>query len=499
MNRTTGRGEAIYVRQSKDKKDSLSIKGQTELCRHECSRPAAAKVYEDRGFSGKNTMRPGFQSMLKDVRAGKISKIVVYRLDRLSRSIIDFGQLWSELEAHRVEFVSVNEKFDTATPMGRAMLYIIMVFAQLERETIGERVTDNYYTRIRDGNWPGGPAPYGMANIKIKNENGNTVPSLDYTEEFAVVKEIFYRYALDDISLGALAANLTERQIPCKNRAAWDNVALSRILHSPVYVQADAKIYGYYQSRGVNRFSNAPESFDGTCSAHVVGKRTGNTRKYTDLQNQVVSLTNFPGRIPSDIWLACQYRLEENRQIGNAGKGKHTWLSGLLKCGKCGYSLTVREGKNRKYLYCSGRGNLHLCEKQSFGQGVEDIEYAVQHELDKILVECSRQHIQLPESEGEKRRQRELHELDDKIQKLVKLMAEAAEVSMKYINRELEQLDMQKLKLLEESRQPEESSIRSFPEIVFGRLEFEEKKLVAQAFIEKINVYDECIEIIWKI
>ncbi len=298
MNRTTGRGEAIYVRQSKDKKDSLSIKGQTELCRHECSRPAAAKVYEDRGFSGKNTMRPGFQSMLKDVRAGKISKIVVYRLDRLSRSIIDFGQLWSELEAHRVEFVSVNEKFDTATPMGRAMLYIIMVFAQLERETIGERVTDNYYTRIRDGNWPGGPAPYGMANIKIKNENGNTVPSLDYTEEFAVVKEIFYRYALDDISLGALAANLTERQIPCKNRAAWDNVALSRILHSPVYVQADAKIYGYYQSRGVNRFSNAPESFDGTCSAHVVGKRTGNTRKYTDLQNQVVSLTNFPGKDP---------------------------------------------------------------------------------------------------------------------------------------------------------------------------------------------------------
>ncbi len=148
--------EAIYVRQSKDKKDSLSIKGQIDLCRHECSHPESALIYEDKGFSGKNTQRPGFQSMLKDVKEGKIRKIIVYRLDRLSRSIIDFGQLWNELEKNQVEFVSVNEKFDTTTPMGRAMIYIIMVFAQLERETIGERVTDNYYTRIRQGNWPGG-------------------------------------------------------------------------------------------------------------------------------------------------------------------------------------------------------------------------------------------------------------------------------------------------------------------------------------------------------
>ena len=144
--------------------------------------------------------------------------------------------------------MSVNEKFDTTMPMGRAMLYIIMVFAQLERETIGERVTDNYYTRIRRGNWPGGPAPYGMTNIKIENENGSKVPSLDYNDDFQIVEEIFYRYATEDISLGGLAKDLTEREIPCKKRAGWDNVALARILHSPVYVQADEQIYHYYST-----------------------------------------------------------------------------------------------------------------------------------------------------------------------------------------------------------------------------------------------------------
>ena len=258
--RMTGKLEAIYVRQSKDKKDSLSIEGQIERCRLECSHPTTALVYEDRGFSGKNTARPGFQKMQQDVKEGKISKIIVYRLDRLSRSILDFGQFWNVLDQNQVDFVSVNEKFDTGTPMGRAMIYIIMVFAQLERETIAERVTDNYYTRIKRGNWPGGPAPYGMKNIRRKDEEGREVPSLAYTDEFEIVKEIFYRYATEEVSLGEIGRDLTERQIPCRKRKeGWDNVALARILHSPVYVQADEDIYLYYRSRNIGKISNGIE------------------------------------------------------------------------------------------------------------------------------------------------------------------------------------------------------------------------------------------------
>ena len=498
--RMTGKLEAIYVRQSKDKKDSLSIEGQIERCRLECSHPTTALVYEDRGFSGKNTARPGFQKMQQDVKEGKISKIIVYRLDRLSRSILDFGQFWNVLDQNQVDFVSVNEKFDTGTPMGRAMIYIIMVFAQLERETIAERVTDNYYTRIKRGNWPGGPAPYGMKNIRRKDEEGREVPSLAYTDEFEIVKEIFYRYATEEVSLGEIGRDLTERQIPCRKRKeGWDNVALARILHSPVYVQADEDIYLYYRSRNIGKISNGIEEFGGNSSAHVVGKRAGNVRKYTSFEDQVLSLTNFEGKIPSDIWLRCQYRLEKNRQIGNSGKGKNTWLSGLLKCGNCGYSLTVRKWHDKKYLYCSGRVNLHICDIPSFSQPVDELESEVQKELEKILEECNREQIPVENTEKEKKIRKQLRESEDKIQKLMACMQEASDISMKYINSELEKLDERKSELLKQYETPKKNEKQYYKGIDFEELDFEEKKMTAQAFIERINVYDDEIEIIWKV
>ena len=156
----TGRGvwlDAIYARQSVEKADSLSIQGQIDLCSRKVD--GQFRVYEDRGYSGKNTNRPGFQKMMEDVERGRIQKIVVYRLDRFSRSIADFSRLWEILQKHGVEFVSLNETFDTSTPMGRAMLNIIMIFAQLERETTAQRVRDNYRQRAKLGCWPGGPPP----------------------------------------------------------------------------------------------------------------------------------------------------------------------------------------------------------------------------------------------------------------------------------------------------------------------------------------------------
>ena len=135
--------DAIYARQSVEKLDSLSIEAQIDLCRKLSS--GEVLVFEDRGFSGKNTNRPGFQSLMEGVQNGTIQRIFVYRLDRFSRSIADFGRVWEVLEKHSVAFVSVTEQFDTGSPMGRAMLNIIMTFAQLERETTAQRVKDNYH------------------------------------------------------------------------------------------------------------------------------------------------------------------------------------------------------------------------------------------------------------------------------------------------------------------------------------------------------------------
>ena len=134
--------DAIYARQSIDKKDSLSIEGQIEYCRRYAGE--GALVFQDKGFSGKNTKRPAFMELMQAVEAGQIQKILVYRLDRFSRSIADFSRLWEILQQYGVEFQSVTEQFDTSSPMGRAMLNIVLVFAQLERETTAERVKDNY-------------------------------------------------------------------------------------------------------------------------------------------------------------------------------------------------------------------------------------------------------------------------------------------------------------------------------------------------------------------
>ena len=142
--------DAIYGRQSIDKKDSISIESQFEFCRYEL-KGGEGKEYKDKGYSGKNIDRPDFQRLLGDIKARLIKRVVVYKLDRISRSIVDSAKLMEIFKQYNVEFVSCTEKFDTSTPMGRAMLNICIVFAQLERESIQMRVTDAFYSRCAKG------------------------------------------------------------------------------------------------------------------------------------------------------------------------------------------------------------------------------------------------------------------------------------------------------------------------------------------------------------
>ena len=146
---------AIYARQSVDRADSISIESQIEFCKYEL-KGGSFKEYKDKGYSGKNTVRPQLQQLLTDIRRGEVEKVIVYKLDRISRSILDFSNMMNLFQQYQVEFVSSTEKFDTSTPMGRAMLNICIVFAQLERETIQKRVSDAYYSRSQKGFRMGG-------------------------------------------------------------------------------------------------------------------------------------------------------------------------------------------------------------------------------------------------------------------------------------------------------------------------------------------------------
>lgn len=484
--------DAIYARQSVDKADSLSIQGQISLCQQKAE--TDCRIYQDKGYSGKNTNRPAFQRMMEDVERGLIRKIIVYRLDRFSRSIADFGRLWETLKKHNVEFVSINETFDTSTPMGRAMLNIIMVFAQLERETTAERVRDNYYQRAKLGSWPGGPAPYGFSIGKLPGPEGKPVPGLIPNERAAVVERIFQTYAQPEATLGSVARGLNTEGIPAPKRATWDNVTLSRILHSPLYTMADEDVYLYYQAKGL-MFSNSLEEFDGLHAGMIVGKRDRSAGKYQDLKEQHFSLSTHYGLIPSGLWLQCQYKLDTNRQLGNAGKGKHTWLSGLLKCAACGYSVKVNRDGDKYYLVCSGRSNLGLCDA-SIRVDLRELEASVEIELEKLLEAC-------PEVEADTAEEQEtaqmLHQIDQKIEHLMAALAESSSLTMSYINRTVERLERQREELLDRQAKLHKKPVPKLDRLKFGPLSFAQKKLVAAQFIQEIRLSGETAEVIWNI
>jgi site-specific DNA recombinase len=128
--------------------------------RHEGWRPLTTH-YDDGGYSGGTLDRPALQRLLADIRAGKIQIVVVYKVDRLTRSLADFAKLIELFDAHGVSFVSVTQQFNTTTSMGRLMLNVLLSFAQFEREVTGERIRDKIAASKRKGLWMGGPPPLG--------------------------------------------------------------------------------------------------------------------------------------------------------------------------------------------------------------------------------------------------------------------------------------------------------------------------------------------------
>ena len=165
---------ASYGRKSIYSDHSDSIKNQHRMNREYAELHFPGKVdsfllYEDEGKTGANMDRPDLKRLLRDIESGIIDVLIVYNLDRLSRSVPDFSNIYDFLEAHNVQFVSVREIIDTTTPVGEAMMYVSAAFAQMERKTISNRVYDNMVGLADDGWWVGGnpPSPYYLSLIHI--------------------------------------------------------------------------------------------------------------------------------------------------------------------------------------------------------------------------------------------------------------------------------------------------------------------------------------------
>ncbi|MGN1340317.1 MAG: recombinase family protein [Oscillospiraceae bacterium] len=492
---------AIYARQSVDKKDSISIDTQIEACKRCCD--GDYKVYSDKGWSGKNLDRPQFQQLLRDIKNGEIDKLIVYKLDRISRSLNDFSNLMETFKKYGVEFASTVETFDTSTAIGRAMLGIIMVFAELERENILLRVKDNYYARGEKGLYLGGVPVFGFDKIPTKL-GGIKTSVLVPNQQLSTVEYIFNAYRESRCSLGDIVKALNGQGIASPGGTAWDSSKVSRLLRSPVYVCADVEVYRYFRDRGA-KISNPVEDFTGERGCFLYGKRESNERKYTDVHDHVLSLGLHDGVISSEIWLEVQRKLDGNSQIKKGKSGSYSWLTGMIKCGKCGYSLRTMNGR---YFYCSGKANLHICEGIAANPEIAEIEAYVFAQLQKkfndirniVVAEKSPQ-----SSPKANKLKMQLETLNSQIDNLVDKLAQTSAAISKVLEEKLERLISERegvqreLDKLGGASKPKLQYADVIPLLDrFPELPLEIRHDIAAQFIEKVLIQEDNIEIQWK-
>ena len=507
----------IYARQSLDKKDSLSLDTQIEFCKEKyfnsCKmkgiEPDEIMIYKDAGYSGKNTKRPDFQRMLSDIKNKKINHVVIYKLDRLGRSVIDFSDLWNTFEKYGVSLSCATQNIDTSdtsSPMGTMMIFMLMVFAEMERNLIRERVMDNYYERVKDGRWGGGPAPYGFSNAKARDASGRLIPILAPNENMENMKMIFEMYANTDISLGKLAEFLTKKGIKCMKCETWSSVSIAKLLRNPAYVKADCDVYAYMSSYGIN-MANEIDEFTGERAGNLVGKRgtlagRGNEKVHKKFSEMVFVLGAWQGTIDSGLWLKANYKLDKNKQIANSGKGTITWLTGLHKCGCCGaaFRTVVTSKTMSRKLYCSGKSERKKLEcNNNVELRLNEVEHYVQKELIKVLEQC--QDVVIDETPQMKNEDKiELKKVEDEIDNLIQKIKDgsANDVLMNYINHEIEKLNTKRNEISERMFIPKQKRVK-MPKIQFEELGIMEKHLVAQNYIEKVLISGAEIEIVWKV
>jgi site-specific DNA recombinase len=321
-----------------------TLDAQREACEaYICSQAGAgwrvlADHYDDGGFTGANIDRPAFQRLLADVEAGRVDTVVVYKLDRVSRSLLDFATVMNRLNKAGVGFVSVTQNFSTTDAVGRMTLNLLATFAEFEREQIGERTRDKMAASRRRGKWTGGFVPLGYRVVDKKL----VVADL----EAELVREVFGLY-LEHRSALAVAQMLTKRGRTTRGRLAasgrvrepraWGKNDVLGVLKNPVY-------------GGLMRYRD--ELHDGEHEA-IVDPRT------LEVARRMLACTNG-GRTPRR-------------------RNPEYLLSGILMCARCGSALTAassnKGGREYRYYRCVKRdkeGRAACSTRPMSGSAIED-------------------------------------------------------------------------------------------------------------------------------
>lgn len=496
---------AIYARQSVDRADSISIESQIEFCRYEL-KGGSFKEYTDRGYSGKNTVRPQLQQLLQDIRKGEIAKVIVYKLDRISRSILDFSNMMELFQEYHVEFVSSTEKFDTSTPMGRAMLNICIVFAQLERETIQKRVSDAYYSRSQKGFRMGGKPPYGFRCEEIMMQGIHTKRLVEEPEEAGIVRKIFDMYVEPDASYGDITRHFASEGVLFHGKELIRPM-LAQLLRNPVYVRADRDVYRFFKSQGTV-IASGEDEFDGVHGCYLYQGRNVKEDKLQNLKGQMLVVAPHEGLISAETWLQCRIKLFGNMTIKANRRAVNTWLAGKIKCGHCGYALmSVKSRSGRQYLRCTKRLNNRNCP----GCGkiyTADVEMYVYKQMVQKLRD-SQTPLGYTKAHQNPRITQLTQELDDmeaEISRLVDSLMGAGDALTTYINRKVEKLDRVRQEKLDEVMllAGEVATPEQLEKIVedisnWDSADFNGKRFAVDKMIHYIRVSTEGIKIHWKI
>lgn len=499
------RVNAIYARQSVDRVDSISIESQIEFCKYEL-KGGSFMEYTDKGYSGKNTARPQLQQLLRDIEQGKIAKVIVYKLDRISRSILDFSNMMEMFQKYNVEFVSSTEKFDTSTPMGRAMLNICIVFAQLERETIQKRVSDAYYSRSQRGFRMGGKPPYGYRLEPIMIQGIHTKKLVSYPEEAKHIREMFEMYAKPHTSYGDITRYFTETGVTFYGKELI-RPTLAQMLRNPVYVRADLDVYRFFKNYGTIIVS-APSEFVGTNGCYLYQGRDVKEDKLHNLKGQMLVLAPHEGLVSSDIWLTCRTKLMNNIKIPAERKAINTWLAGKIKCANCGYALmSVKNRYGKQYLRCTKRLNNKGCP----GCGkiyTADLEDYVYRQMVKKIRENqtplgytnAHQHPQIVELS------KELDRIEEAIQSLLTSLSGTSEILVSYVDMKIADLDRQRQAIVDQisSLSMEVATPEQLEHILehlsnWEETSFENKRRVLDGLVCVIKAFEQNVEIQWKI
>ena len=409
------------------------------------------------------------------------------------------------------------------------MINIVMTFAQLERETIVERVTDNYYFRANNGYWAGGYAPYGYKIKHIVGNDGKKHSILEIDEEKAkIVQEIFDMYINKNISMRKISQSLNLRKAPTlKGNSNWGIASVNAILGRPIYTEATAKIYDYFNKLGTH-VTNDIEQFDGSMTANLYGKTKKNVkakalREYEDMY---LSLINCRPIISNEDWFKAQKIKGKRKTLApRSNTSKISFLCGLVKCGKCGSNMvtqrcTNQQGKKYYYLICTKKKDVgaSVCNNKMIDvtklqdfvlKDMKDYFNSknINQKIEKYINNKKKTDSKLISQKEQY--ENELTKCNIQIENLVNSIAEGNVIVSKYLNQKIEEIEKQKevitinlRKITENNNIQDDNYLIEYIKNIDEKLnttDIEELKKICKTVINKIVITDRNIDIHYKI